>query len=177
MSNQIAASRNSYRRLTASAMFAAMIAVTTAYLFHIPVGANGGYLHFGDAFIYLAASLLPLPYACAAAAVGGGIADLVSGAGAWMLPTMLIKPLAALLFTSRSHKLACPRNTAALIYGGFVTVAGYYLAEVVLTGGNWLAPAVSVWANVIQAAGSAAVYLVMAVAIDRFHVKPLLKLG
>ena len=66
------------RLLTSAAMFAAMITLTTAYLFHIPIGANGGYIHFGDAFIYLAASLLPMPYACAAAAIGGGLADFLS---------------------------------------------------------------------------------------------------
>ena len=77
--NSAALSRRSYKLLTASAMFAAMITLTTAYLFHIPVGVNGGYIHFGDAFIYLAAGLLPMPYACAAAAIGGGLADFVSG--------------------------------------------------------------------------------------------------
>ena len=45
--------------LVLSALFAAMITVMTAFLFHIPIGVNGGYLHFGDALIYLAASMLP----------------------------------------------------------------------------------------------------------------------
>ena len=44
------------KQLTFSAVFAALIFVTTAYLFHIPTGFNGGYVHLGDAFIYLAAS-------------------------------------------------------------------------------------------------------------------------
>ena len=35
--------------LVLSALFAAMITVMTAFLFHIPIGVNGGYLHFGDA--------------------------------------------------------------------------------------------------------------------------------
>ena len=38
--------------LVLSALFAAMITVMTAFLFHIPIGVNGGYLHFGDALIY-----------------------------------------------------------------------------------------------------------------------------
>ena len=32
--------------LVLSALFAAMITVMTAFLFHIPIGVNGGYLHF-----------------------------------------------------------------------------------------------------------------------------------
>ena len=40
------------RVLVSSALFAALVCITTA--FHIPVG-NGGYAHIGDTFIYLAA--------------------------------------------------------------------------------------------------------------------------
>ena len=61
--------------ITVTGLFAAMIALMTAYIFHIPYGANGGYIHFGDALIYIAAVLLPRPYALAAAAIGGGVID------------------------------------------------------------------------------------------------------
>lgn len=47
------------KNLTLSAMFAAVIMLMILYLFHIPVGSSGGYVHFGDAFIYLAACFLP----------------------------------------------------------------------------------------------------------------------
>ena len=57
------------KNLTLSAMFAAVIMLMILYLFHIPVGSSGGYVHFGDAFIYLAACFLPMPYACGAAAM------------------------------------------------------------------------------------------------------------
>lgn len=113
------------RLLTAAAMFAAMITLTTAYLFHIPIGANGGYIHFGDAFIYLAASLLPMPYACAAAAIGGGLADFLSGVPIWVIPTMIIKPLTAVWFTSHSERLLCRRNVCALILAGLVSNLGW----------------------------------------------------
>ena len=64
--------------ITATGMMAALITIMTAYICHIPVGTNGGYVHFGDSLIYLAAVLLPRPYAFAAAAIGGGIADLLT---------------------------------------------------------------------------------------------------
>ena len=60
------------RLLTLTGIFAALICLFTAYICHIPVGPNGGYLHFGDTFIYVAASLLPQPYALLAGAIGGG---------------------------------------------------------------------------------------------------------
>ena len=164
------ASRKSFRTLTVSAMFAAMIALTTAYLFHIPVGFNGGYIHFGDAFIYLAAALLPTPYACATAAVGGGLADFISGVPIWVLPTMLIKPLTAVWFTSREERLLCSRNLWGLLFAGAVSNTGYYLVEVLLTG-NWAAPLVTIWGGMLQAVGSAVIFVVMAAALDRLGIK------
>ena len=81
--------------ITVTGLFAAMIALMTAYIFHIPYGANGGYIHFGDALIYIAAVLLPRPYALAAAAIGGGLADLMT-APMWAPATILIKMLITL---------------------------------------------------------------------------------
>lgn len=161
--------RRDIRVLAAAAMFTAMITVTTAYLFHIPVGGNGGYLHFGDAFIYLAACFLPWPYACGAAALGGALADIVSGAAVWVLPTAIIKPLTAIWFTNRG-RLLCKRNIAALFFAGFISMAGYYLAEVVMTG-SWLAPLAVQWSSVVQAAGSAGVFVAAALALDGVGLK------
>ena len=87
-------SRQNLHRLVTAALFAAAIAVMTAYLLHIPL-PTGGYIHLGDALIYLAACLLPVPYAAAAAAIGAGLADLLT-APMWVLPTLLIKALIVL---------------------------------------------------------------------------------
>ena len=64
--------------MTTTALFAALICVTTAYIFHIPFGTNGGYVHIGDTLIYLAAAILPAPYAMIAGALGGAFADLLT---------------------------------------------------------------------------------------------------
>ena len=154
------------RLMTAGAMFAAAIALATAYLFHIPVGGNGGYIHIGDAFIYLAGSLLPAPYACAAAALGGGLADLLSGSPIWLPATLLIKPLNALCFTSRGGRLLCRRNLLAAVGSGLVTVAGYCVAEAVLVG-SWAAALAAVPSGLLQPVGSGAAYLLLAGALDR----------
>ncbi len=76
--------RNKLHLLIMSALFAAAIAVMTAYLLHIPI-PTGGYIHVGDALIYLAACLLPAPYAVGAAMVGAGLADLLT-APMWVVP-------------------------------------------------------------------------------------------
>ncbi len=158
------------RNLVMSAMFAAIIALTIVYLFHIPLGTGGGYLHFGDAFIYLAASFLPAPYACAAAALGGGLADVMSGAAIWAIPTMIIKPLTALCFTNRQEHLLNRRNIVAIFGAGCISVAGYYVAESIIVG-SWAAALATVWGNTIQAVGSGILFLVMATAIDKLGLK------
>ena len=92
------------RLLTLTGIFAALICLFTAYICHIPVGPNGGYLHFGDTFIYVAASLLPQPYALLAGAIGGGLADLLT-APMWAPATIIIKMLITLPFTSKAPTL------------------------------------------------------------------------
>ena len=95
---------------------------------HIPYGANGGYIHFGDTMIYLAAVFLPRPYALAAAAIGGGIADLLT-APMWMPATVIIKMLIVLPFSEKNNRLLSTRNIMAPILSGVVSAAGYYAAE------------------------------------------------
>ena len=152
-----------------TALFAAMITIMTAYICHIPVGVNGGYVHFGDALIYLAASILPAPYAIAAAAIGGGLADLLT-APAWAVSTVVIKSLITIPFTAKGGRILVKRNVAAIFVSGILTTLGYYLAESVMFG-SWAAFLMSVSGSLIQAGGSAVVYLVLAAALDKAHIK------
>ena len=73
---QVKNSTKHIQLICVTGLFAAMIYVLTAWL-HIPTGA--GYTHAGDGLIYLAASMLPTPYAMAAGAIGAGLADLIGG--------------------------------------------------------------------------------------------------
>lgn len=165
------ASNQRSRDLVTAALFAAVIALTTAYLFHIPVPT--GYIHLGDAFLYLAASLLPLPYAVAAASLGAGLADLLTYP-AWVLPTLIIKALVALLFTSRRETFLCRRNVLALFGAAVLSPAAYGLACVVMTG-----TALSFWpqfaATFLQAAANGVAYAVIARALDAGHMKTRLR--
>lgn len=155
--------------LTMTGLFAAMITLMTAYLFHIPYGANGGYVHFGDGLIYLCAVLLPTPYAMAAAAIGGGLADLLT-APMWAPATIMIKMLMVLFFTDKTPRIFCLRNLAAPAAAAVVSVGGYYLAEGILFG-SFIAPFAAVFGNIIQALGSTIIFFIFALAFDRTGVK------
>lgn len=156
------------RLVTVTAMFAAAITVTTAYLLHIPI-PTGGYVHLGDALIYLAACLLPVPYAAAAAAVGAGLADLLT-APMWVLPTLVIKALIVLSFTSRGERIFCRRNVAAVFIAGVFSTVAYALAGCVLIGTPASFVPQFLW-TLVQAIGSGALFLVIAPAMDAVKLK------
>ena len=150
-----------------AALFAALILLTTMFLFHIPVGQ--GYIHLGDLFVYLSACFLPTPYAVLAAAVGAGLADALSGYFAWVVPTVIIKSVSTLAF-AKTGKLFCKRNILAVLLGGVICVVGYYFAEVVLYG-NWVTPFVGVPMNAIQTAASGIGFLAIGYAMDRLKLR------
>ena len=156
-------------KLVVTGLFAAMITVMTAYICHIPYGANGGYIHFGDALIYVAAVFLPRPYALAAAAIGGGLADLLT-APMWAPATIIIKMLITLPFTSKEGRILCTRNIVAPFMSAVISAAGYYLAEGILFG-SFAAPLASLAGSAVQSGGSAVIFLALAVALDKAHIK------
>ncbi len=153
-----------------TALFAALIFVVTAYLFHIPTPATGGYIHLGDAFLYLAASILPVPYAVAAGGIGEALSDGLTGSAVYALPTFLVKSVMVLFFTSSAKKVIVRRNLAACAAAGAVCIAGYYLTEVVLLH-SFAAPVAEIPGNLIQAAASAAIYILLGRSFDRLKVK------
>ena len=158
--------RENLRLLTTTALFAAAITVMTAYMLHIPL-PTGGYIHLGDALIYLAACLLPVPYAAAAAAIGAGLADLLT-APMWVLPTLVIK--AVLVFTSKSECILCPRNWAAVVAAGLFSPAAYALANCVMAG-TMTAFLPQFLGTLAQGIGSGALFLVIAPALDGVKLK------
>lgn len=160
---------NSITLLAIAGLFAAMITLMTAYICHIPYGANGGYIHFGDALIYMAAVFMPQPYALAAAAIGAGLADILT-APMWAPATIIIKILITIPFTCKSEKIVSKRNIVAPFIAMCITVIGYYIAEGILFG-SFAAAVASIYGNVIQGIGSACIFFLLGAAFDRAHIK------
>ena len=160
-------SKKQIKYLCAAGLFSALVFVFTAYL-HIP--SHTGYVHIGDAFIYISACLLPLPYAPLVGAVGALVADCVTGYVMWAPASAVIKSLAALLFTSRSTKLLTLRNGLVLIPASAICVGGYYLYEAIISK-NFVAPLAGVVGNITQSAASCVLFLILALALDRLKIK------
>ena len=149
-------------------LFAALIFVMTAYLPRIPTAR--GYIHIGDAAIYLSASILPKPFAAVAAALGGFLADALTGYMIWAPYTLIIKACLTLAFTSRGGAIMNARNFLASVAAFPITIGGYYAAAMLITG-SAAVPLAEIPANAVQAAGSLALYMLFAASMDKTGVK------
>jgi uncharacterized membrane protein len=129
MKEQKNVEQNRTRNIALASILAALIFVVSAYT-KIPIGLGSGYIHFGDAFIFVACFLLDTPYAVAAAAIGSAFADLAAGAPEYIVATFVIKGAMALtarliMKTGKSYG----RNTAAFTAAALVMTAGYFAYE------------------------------------------------
>ena len=153
--------------ITLTALLAALTTALTLFgKIPFPMTSEGS-VHLGDGMVYVAACLLPGPYAAAAAAIGCGLADLT--APAWLPATIIIKACMALLFSAKRQKMLCWRNALALLLAGLVNVGGYYLYEGMVYG-EWFAW-VSVIGNVLQSCFGAALFVLLAAAMDQLKLR------
>lgn len=158
--------------LSISGLLAAMIFIVT--LIHVPTG--NGYTHAGDGVIYLAACILPTPYAIAASAIGGALADGLSGAAIWIPATVIIKALTAMCFSCKTEKIICVRNILGIIPSLILCVFGYSLYEgMFIIGGFSLAifgtALVQLPSYLVQIIASAILYISVGLVIDKVQIK------
>ena len=172
--------KQSVKKITFTALFAALIAVMTAFI-KMPTGINEGYLHFGDSMIYLAGCLLG-PWAALAAAIGGALADILAGAAVWAPATAIIKALNAVPFIVASHfyfinkgkqKIVNWYTVPMVIVSGLITIFGYLLAEGLMY--SFPSAWTSVPFSIIQAVGSAIVFIILGCALDAVKIQKLMK--
>lgn len=162
----------SLRRLVVSALFAAMIFLMT-FVIKVPVAS--GYVHFGDALVYLCACIVGGPWAVIAGAVGEGLADLAGGYAIYAPATALVKALLALPFVCfyvKKEKLLSIKSIIFSIIGGVVTVGGYFAADMIIDKSYAV---VDIPGNVIQAIGSIIIFVVISAVLDRTQIVKKLK--
>lgn len=163
--------RKTLRKYIVTALFISFIFICTRFL-QFPIG-NSGYIHLGDAFIYLACVALPFPFAAIAAAIGASLADITSGYLIWAPFTFIIKGIMPIFFTSRAGKFLVGKNIFALLFAALINAGGYYLAEVFLFG-NFISPLMSIPLNLLQSTGGALLFVLISVALDNAKFKDFL---
>lgn len=161
------------KKMSMSAMFAAMIFVLTMYV-KIPVAS--GYVHFGDALVYICAALIGGPWAILAGAIGEGLADVVGGYAIYAPATIIVKALIALPFilaSKKSDKILTSLSALMTFVAGLITVGGYFVADLIIDKTYAL---VDIPGNIVQAAGSAIIFIVLASALDKVKLKSRIKI-
>ncbi len=163
-------SKRRTKNLVLAALFAALICLTTAYILHIPVGASGGYIHIGDTFIYLAAALLPTPYAMVGSAIGAGFADLITGSAVWMIPTITIKPILVLLVSSKDSKIINAKNIIGSFIAGFAGCFLYMIANGFIMG-SFKSAFIFAAIDMLQSIGSFLAFILIGISLDKIKIK------
>lgn len=122
----------SVKKLTLAGVMAALVFVMT-YVPKVPVPVTGGYVHLGDGAIFLATLLLG-PLGIPAAAIGSGLSDILGGYMVYVLPTMAIKALVALIAWKGWKEGSWLRAVVAFVVAEAVMVLGYFAFESVMYG-------------------------------------------
>ena len=167
---------NKVFKVCLTGIMAAIIAVFTAFV-KIPTGINEGYVHVGDSMIYIASCLLG-PLGIVSAAIGGALADILAGAAIWAIPTAIIKALNALPFVlmqslykkkTGGNKIINKYSSPMVLVSGVITIGGYYIAEGLMY--SWASALTSVPFSIIQAVGSAIVFVLVGLALDAVKIQ------
>jgi uncharacterized repeat protein (TIGR04002 family) len=157
---------NKTRLIVTTAVFAALTCVLT---FTVKIPTALGYIHPGDGVIYLAACILPFPYAFISGAIGGALSDFLGGYPQWIIPTLIIKALISLPFYRKSVNIMTKRNAFMIIPAGLISVVGYFIASYIIY--DWAGAVAGITGNLLQAGMSASVFIVLAPAFDRMKFK------
>lgn len=122
------------RRITLTALLAALIFVLTRYL-QIPIPATQGYIHLGDAGITFAAYAFGPWVALLSGGLGTALADLSSGYAQWAVFSLLIHGAQGGAMGWLTRKQVTSRTVIlSIVVGVAIVVGGYLLAGIVLVG-------------------------------------------
>lgn len=160
------------KTLALTGILTALIFVFTAYI-HIP--SFNGYVHIGDGILYLAAALLPTPYAMFAGGIGAVLADCLTGYAIWAPASFVIKIVTVLFFSAKGTRISGKHNLLALLPAAVLCIGGYYLYEGLIFG-NFISPLYGVFGNLMQAVFSSILFAAAGMAFDKAGIKARLSL-
>ena len=185
MERQINSNNQVYALMLTGLMAAIVLAATS--MFRIPVPATNGYVHLGDAMIFLSVMILGRRNGTIAGATGSALADLLGGYAHWVPWTFAIKGLMAfafgtllILMYSRRQETDITDSTkakddASLISIGMVIamaisslimIAGYFIAQRIIYG-NIAAPLAALPGNIAQAAAGVLIAAIVSAALKK----------
>ncbi len=172
-------SNNATMKTVLCALMMCLIMVAILFI-RIPIPFTQGYVHPGDAMIFLAVLVLGWKYGAVAAAFGGMLGDVLGGFAAWAPWTFGIKGIMAiimgLIIEAAFRKADAGKGRiiimeiAAMVISGAVMTAGYYAAEGIMYG-NWVVAALGIPWNIGQFAVGMVLALILAEALCKTPIK------
>lgn len=167
------ANKEKTTKIIMTGLMMAMIVAATILII-IPVPFGNGYIHLGDAIIFLSVLILGWKYGAIAAGFGSAMADILVGYAIWSPWTLFVKgTMAALMgiFIARAMRkpgrgvLGVPLyQLVGMILAGLVMVAGYYIAEGVIYG-NFITAALGIPWNIVQFGTGAVLAVLLSAAL------------
>lgn len=159
--------------LVMTALMMSLILIGTM-MFKIPVPMTQGYIHLGDAMIYLAVFILGKKNGTVAAALGSALGDIIGGYAFWAPWTLAIKGLMAFVTALLieyvanhvSPKYQTVARVGAMTAGGVVMCFGYLIAERFIYG-NWPTAIIAVPWNIAQFAIGIAIAILIGKGLEK----------
>lgn len=172
---------NKTQRLVLISLMMCLILLGTMF-FRIPIPMTQGYVHLGDAMIYLAVLLLGKRSGSVAAGLGSALGDILGGYAFWAPWTLIIKFFMAFITGTileraagtavdsdkHSNSASSFTKVLAMVAGGLVMTAGYLIVERFMYG-SWGAASLGVPWNIGQFVAGIVVSLLLSAALDRVH--------
>ena len=167
--------------LVLTSLMICMIAVTTMF-FKIPIPFANGYVHLGDAMVFLSVLALGIKNGALASAIGSALGDVMGGFAIWAPWTFCIKGVMALIMGLFILSLSKKRDNPGLFsvsliracgmsLAGLWMVFGYYIAEGVIYG--WMVALLGIPWNIGQFVTGMCVAVAAAAALSKTPAKKL----
>lgn len=160
-----------YKVSMTGVMMALVMVATMMIRIHVPF--TQGYVHLGDAMIFLAVLVLGRNYGTVAAGLGSMLSDVLSGYAYYAPWTFVVKSLMAFVVglalehMEKKGQIAEGKSVTvpeliAMFFGGLEMTVGYYIAASLMQG-NWVTPLYSVPGNI----GQFIVGMILAIALAK----------
>jgi uncharacterized membrane protein len=130
---------------------ALMTAVTFVMIFAVRIPIPNGYIHLGDAAVFLSGYILGPVLGPLAACIGAASADYLSGFSVYIIPTIFAKGTMAWLTAYGVQKSTSRAGMIAAMTGGALAMTAIYYISEILIYGNAISPLVDVPFNLLQA--------------------------
>ena len=148
---------------------ALMIAVTFIMISIVKIPIPNGYIHLGDAAVFLSGFILGPVWGAAAAAIGAAGADYFAGFGAYIIPSFLAKGLMAFITgTFLKGDTSRKRQALTMAVAGVLMALIYYISEGFIYG-SFAGPLVNIPFNLLQAAVGIVIAMILFKPLKRFR--------